>query len=102
MKQKYRILIVHNRYQIPGGEDTVVQNEMTMLRKHGHDVFLYERNNSELNGFNAIQKLKLPFQTIYSNSVKREIQQIIKEKKESIESPLIAILSEIQSTFAHI
>ena len=81
MEQKYRILIVHNRYQIPGGEDTVVQNEMTMLRKHGHDVFLYERNNSELNEFNAIQKLKLPFQTIYSNSVKHDIQTIIKEKQ---------------------
>ena len=33
---------------------------------------------------------------------KKKIYKIIKEKKESIESPLIAILSEIQSTFGYI
>lgn len=29
--EKKNILIVHNYYQIPGGEDTVVANEKTML-----------------------------------------------------------------------
>lgn len=33
---------------------------------------------------------------------KKKIYKIIKEKKESMESPLIAILSEIQSTFGYI
>ena len=30
-KKKQNILFVHNYYQIPGGEDTVVVNEMKML-----------------------------------------------------------------------
>ena len=77
MKQSYRILIVHNRYQIPGGEDTVVENEMAMLKKYGHEVFYYERNNSELNQFTALQKMKLPFQTIYSLKTKNEIKHLI-------------------------
>ena len=38
--EKKNILIVHNYYQIPGGEDTVVANEKTMLEKHGHKVIL--------------------------------------------------------------
>ena len=46
--EKKNILIVHNYYQIPGGEDTVVANEKTMLEKHGHKVILYSRNNAEL------------------------------------------------------
>lgn len=46
--KKQNILIVHNYYQIPGGEDTVVANEKKMLEKHGHKVILYSRNNAEL------------------------------------------------------
>lgn len=75
----YRILIVHNRYQIPGGEDTVVQNECSMLKQHGHSVFLYERNNEELHSYGLKEKLSLPFETIYSHKTKEELKQIIKE-----------------------
>ena len=39
--KKQNILIVHNYYQIPGGEDTVVENEKRMLEEHGHKVILY-------------------------------------------------------------
>ena len=42
--KKQNILIVHNYYQIPGGEDTVVENEKRMLEEHGHKVILYTRN----------------------------------------------------------
>ena len=46
--RKQNVLIVHNYYQIPGGEDTVVANEKKMLEDHGHKVVLYRRNNSEI------------------------------------------------------
>ena len=36
-----KILIVHNRYQIPGGEDQVAAQEAELLRAHGHQVFTY-------------------------------------------------------------
>ena len=38
--KKQNILIVHNYYQIPGGEDTVVANEKKMLEEHGHPQLL--------------------------------------------------------------
>ena len=79
MNDKLRILIVHNRYQIPGGEDTVVQNETAMLKKYGHEVFLYERNNSEMKDYGLIQKMSLPFNTIYSKQSKNEIKALIKQ-----------------------
>ena len=42
-ENKQSVLMVHNYYQIPGGEDTVVANEKKMLEKHGHKVVLWIR-----------------------------------------------------------
>lgn len=63
---KPNVLIVHNYYQIPGGEDTVVANEKRMLEKHGHKVVLYTRSNLELKKLSGTQKLMLPFTTVRS------------------------------------
>jgi hypothetical protein len=45
-----RILIAHNRYQESGGEDAVVQDEMALLRRHGHAVELLEEDNDVIDG----------------------------------------------------
>ena len=45
--EKYRILQIHNFYQIPGGEDVVVRNEKKLLEEHGHEVFTYYRSNKD-------------------------------------------------------
>lgn len=78
---KKRVLIVHNYYQIPGGEDTVVSNEKKMLEENGHSVFMYTRYNDEIKKKGLIGKLLLPFETIYSFKTIREIKRIIVEKK---------------------
>lgn len=76
---KLRILIVHNAYKIPGGEDAVVSNELQLLRDAGHEVFLYKKNNAELDSYSLFQKLRLPFRAIYSRKTRREIQALIRE-----------------------
>lgn len=78
-----KVLIVHNYYQIPGGEDTVVANEKKMLEDHGHEVVLYTRNNSELNNLKKWQKVLLPISTVFNYQTYKEIKKII--KKESID-----------------
>lgn len=80
-KENYRILVVHNYYKIPGGEDTVVQNEMKMLEDAGHYVMLYARHNSELEQMSKIGKLCLPLTTIFSVRTYRDIKKIIRENK---------------------
>ncbi len=77
---KEKVLIVHNYYQIPGGEDTVVANEMNMLQEHGHEVILYTRHNKELKTMSKARKLLLPFTTIFNLKTYREVKRIIKEK----------------------
>lgn len=82
--KKQKVLIVHNYYQIPGGEDTVVANEKKLLEEHGHDVILYTRDNSELKSMCKLRKLFLPFTTIYNPRTARDIKKIIKEENVDI------------------
>ena len=81
MDKKYRILLVHNRYQIQGGEDTVFENEKRMLEQNGHTVFTYIRGNEEIRGMKVLQKLFLPFTAIFSGKTYREVKRLIREEK---------------------
>ena len=78
-EKKYKILIVHNYYQIPGGEDTVVENEKRLLEEHGQEVILYTRHNSELKTLSKFQKMLIPFSTIFGVKTYREVRRIITE-----------------------
>lgn len=80
-ERKQNILIVHNYYQIPGGEDTVVANEKRMLESHGHKVVLYSRNNSELKEMLKLQKLMLPFTTVFNPRTYKDIRRLIKKEQ---------------------
>lgn len=81
MEKKQSVLIVHNYYQIPGGEDTVVANEKNLLEENGHKVILYTRNNSELKELTVLQKLLLPFSTIFNLRTYREVKKILVREK---------------------
>jgi glycosyltransferase involved in cell wall biosynthesis len=48
-----RVLLVHNFYQVPGGEDSVVSEELSMLRKNGVEVGLFSVSNDEIRGLSA-------------------------------------------------
>ena len=76
---KFKILIVHNFYQQPGGEDTVFRNEKKLLEDNGHEVITYTRDNSELKG-NIFKKILLPFITIFNPKTYFDIKKIIKDK----------------------
>ena len=80
-RQKERVLIVHNYYQLPGGEDTVVANEKKMLEDNGHTVILYTRNNSELTKLGILRKMLLPFAAVFNLETYRDIRKIIRDQK---------------------
>ena len=69
-----RILVVHNYYKIPGGEDSVFENEAKLLRDRGNEVTEYTRHNRDM----GIKELI--FEAPYSRKTYREIRQIIREK----------------------
>lgn len=76
-----KILIVHNRYQIPGGEDTVAAGERKLLQAHGHEVLTLTRSNGELAGFSLWQKVCLPFSVLFSFQTYRQTRKLIRENR---------------------
>ena len=78
---KPKILLVHNFYKIPGGEDTVFINEKRLLEDNGHVVFTYTRNNQEINRLNWLGKLAYPLNTIFSIKTYREVKKVIIDNK---------------------
>ena len=77
---KERVLMVHNFYQIGGGEHTVFENECKLLKEHGHHLVTYTRDNKEITK-SIIKKLLLPFTTVFSLKTYRDIKKILKEEK---------------------
>lgn len=77
---KQKVLLVHNYYQIPGGEDTVVANEKKLLEDHGHEVVLYTRHNSEMKDMNFARKLLLPFSTVFNLRTYRQVRQLVRSE----------------------
>jgi glycosyltransferase involved in cell wall biosynthesis len=53
-----KILVIHSVYQSRGGEDSVVANEMELLRSEGHNVELLQFSNS---GSTLAKLAQLPF-----------------------------------------
>lgn len=43
-----KILVVHNKYILHGGEDSVVDSEVELLRSKGNEVLTYFRSNEEI------------------------------------------------------
>ena len=79
-----KILIVHNYYKLPGGEDTVVRNEKRMLESHGHKVILYTRDNKELDNMSRIKKLLLPFCSVFNIRTFFDVRRILVKEKPDV------------------
>ena len=65
-----RILICHNFYQQPGGEDQVFASEVDLLRKFGHDVNTFVMDNDDVA---AMSKPQLIAATIWNGKSRRRL-----------------------------
>lgn len=70
MNQKIKVLVVHNAYQHRGGEDSVVDAEIALLRSHGHEVETYFRHNDDVK---TASMLSVAGQTLWSAQTSKEI-----------------------------
>ena len=68
-----KILVAHNRYLYRGGEDTVVDAEVNLLRQRGHQVWVYSRDNTEIQYLTSIKAAKTTF---WSRQTVQELQKI--------------------------
>lgn len=70
-----KILIAHNYYQQPGGEDGCVASEAALLEMHGHNVFQYSLHNDSIN---AIGRFQVAARTIWSQPAYHEMRALIR------------------------
>lgn len=65
-----RVLVLHNHYLHRGGEDSVVESEVDLLRDAGHEVRTYLRDNHDVD---AASRLALACDTLWSARSRREV-----------------------------
>lgn len=79
-----RILLVHNRYINPGGEDFFFQEEKKLLEDHGHEIHVYERNNQEILNYPFYKKLSLLTKTVWSGDSFQDLHKLIKDIRPNV------------------
>lgn len=76
-----KILLVHNTYQQPGGEDVVFDQERQLLERAGHHVVTYHRGNSEIEEASALSRLGLAKHTIWATDTRQQVAKLIHQEK---------------------
>ena len=76
-----RILSVHNRYQIRGGEDESRQAEENLLRQMGHQVEVYEEHNDRIS---TMSPVRVASKTIWSQESHQITKKILQEQHHDI------------------
>jgi len=72
-----KILIIHNAYQQPGGEDVVVARESNLLMREGNEVTTYKRSNHELDSLSFLQKLGLVRRIVSAKDSKTAVRKLV-------------------------
>src|SRR5687768_11993526 len=70
---RVKLLLVHNSYQQPGGEDQVFASELELLVSHGHQVVRYTAHNDAVR---HLSKLTLAFRTSWSRTTYQQLRAV--------------------------
>ena len=76
-----KILLVHNSYQLPGGEDQVFAQETELLRGRGHQVVLYRASNDQVKDQNPLVTVA---NTIWNQRAYGELRELLYREKPDI------------------
>src|SRR5438876_1000018 len=79
-----RVLLVHEYYQLPGGEDEIFESTRDLLLANGHEVFEHVRDNDEIAGFSSLQKPRLGLGTVWSLRAKRDFARVVQQTRPDI------------------
>lgn len=79
-----KVLLVHNEYQQPGGEDAVFRLERQLLADFGHTVITYVRSNHEIDQRSTFGQLALLKQIVWAEDAKHDIATILRDGRPDI------------------
>jgi glycosyltransferase involved in cell wall biosynthesis len=72
-----KIVLVHNTYQQPGGEDVVFEQERRLLEHMGHMVVAYCRSNHEIEKLSVIGRSALAVRTVWASDTHRDFSALL-------------------------
>jgi glycosyltransferase involved in cell wall biosynthesis len=78
---KIRILLCHNHYQQPGGEDHSFEDEARLLEAHGHEVVRYTLHNDAIQ---EMGRVGLATSTIWNRAVYRELRESMRSHRPAV------------------
>jgi len=84
LSQSQKILIIHNHYQQPGGEQVAVEAQVALLRERGHPVVLYVKDNVVIEHYGPVQKVTFFPRTLFSQVTCREIRSLVVRERPSV------------------
>lgn len=76
-----KILLVHNTYQFRGGEDSVVDSEVRLLRDAGHEVIEYRRHNDEIK---QMSKVQAATDSLWSRTSSDEVRTLVAQHRPDV------------------
>jgi len=79
-----KILVVHNLYQQPGGEDIVLTSEKGLLKARGHDVVEYVRHNDDIARYGLWRKATLAARTVWAWDSYNEIKALLARERPDV------------------
>lgn len=79
-----KIVLVHNSYQWPGGEDVIVQQERDLLRSAGHQVLEYRRSNHEVQNASLLQHISLTRRAIWAKDSYQEFTDVLRRERPDV------------------
>ena len=76
-----KILLVHNSYQQPGGEDVVFDLERDLLVRGGHEIVTYCRSNKEADELSGIGRLGLVKRIVWADDSRSAVLKLLHQEK---------------------
>lgn len=76
-----RILIAHSRYQVQGGEESVIEAELDLLRSRGHTVDVLWRLNDDIR---TMSRPRLLAETVWSRPSQQMMLQAIAAQRPDV------------------
>jgi glycosyltransferase involved in cell wall biosynthesis len=75
------IVLVHNFYQQPGGEDQVFADEASLLESHGHHVERFTVHNTSVE---SMGRLEIARKTIWNEQSARALAEVVRKSEAQV------------------
>jgi glycosyltransferase involved in cell wall biosynthesis len=81
---RVKVLVIHNHYQQPGGEQAAVQNQVGLLEQHGHQVVTWFQNNDVIAQFGLLDRARFFPHAVFSARVYQQTLDLARRERPDV------------------